>query len=138
MSETLKIGYVASSPSYPMGLNRPTSSLGADSCSKLYVGWDSYSLESKSLLRKCVCSHKLESLISDTIFQLMWDTKKSENILMYMYVHCPSTPPWTRLRYQYVLRSDAEGRLHVLRPFVSKLKQNAITMNSNNESKIFR
>ena len=80
----------------------------------------------------------LNRSFSDTVFQLMWDTKKSENILMYMYVRCPSTPPWTRLRYQYVLRSDAEGRLHVLRPFVSKLKQNAITMNSNNESKIFR
>ena len=128
MSETLKIGYVASGPSYPMGL-------------KLYVGWDCYSLKSKSLLRKCVNVYARISLnrsFTDTIFQLMWDTKKCENILMYMYVRCPSTPPWTRLRYQYVLRSEAEGRLHVLRPFVSKLKQNAITMNSNNESKIFR
>ena len=37
-SETLNIGYVASGPPYPMGLNRPTSSLGADSCPKLYAG----------------------------------------------------------------------------------------------------
>ena len=83
----------------------------------------------------------LNRSFSDTIFQLMWDTKKSENILM--SVRCPSTPPWTRPRYQYVPRSDAEGRLYVLRHFVSKmstkkLKQNAITMNNINESKIFR
>ena len=73
----------------------------------------------------------LDHSFSDTIFQLMWDTKKSENILM--CVRCPLTLPWTRPRYQYVLWSDAEGRLHVLRPFVSKnehkkLKQNAITI----------
>ena len=79
----------------------------------------------------------LNRLFSDTIYQLMWDTKKSENILM--CVRCPSAPLWSRPRYQYVQRSDAEGRLHVLRPFVSKMgtkmKQNAITMNNNNESK---
>ena len=77
----------------------------------------------------------LNRLFSDTIYQLMWDTKKSENILM--CVRCPSAPPWSQ--YQYVQRSDAEGRLHVLQPFVSKMstkmKQNAITMNNNNESK---
>ena len=54
----------------------------------------------------------LNRLFSDTIYQLMWDTKKSENILM--CVRCPSAPPWSRPRYQYVQRSDAEGRLHVL------------------------
>ena len=120
MSETLNIGYVASGQSYPMGLNRPTSSLGADSCPKLYTGFDSYSIESKSLYFVNVYARmSLGRLFSDTTFQLMWDTKKSENILM--NVRCPLTPPWTRPRYQYVLRSDAEGRLHVLRPFFSKM-----------------
>ena len=49
----------------------------------------------------------LNRLFTGTIYQLMWDTKKSENILM--CVRCPSTPPWARPRYEYVLRSGAEG-----------------------------
>ena len=48
----------------------------------------------------------LKRLFSDTIYQLMWDTKKSENIMM--CVRCPSAPSWTRPRYQYELK-DAEG-----------------------------
>ena len=139
MSETLKIGYVASGPSYPMVLNRPTSSLGPIVAPNCMLAWIVILLNQKVYCVKNVYARiSLNRSFSDTIFQLMWDTKKSENILM--CVRCPSTPPWTRLRYQYVLRSDTEGRLHVLhvRPFVSKLKQNAITMNSNNVSKIFR
>ena len=62
--------------------------------------------------------------------------KKSENILM--CVSCPSTPPWTRPRYKYVLSSNAEGTLFRFKNEHKKLKQNAITsMNNNNESKIF-
>ena len=86
----------------------------------IVAGWDSYSLESKGLFFVNVYARiGLNRSFSDTIFQLMWDTKKSEHILM--CVCCPSIPLWTRQRYQYVLRSDAEGRLHVLRPFVSKI-----------------
>ena len=48
----------------------------------------------------------LNRLFSDSIYQLMWDTKKSENIMM--CARCPSAPPWTRPRYQFVLK-DAEG-----------------------------
>ena len=51
----------------------------------------------------------LNRLFSDTIYQLMWDTKKSENILM--CVRCPSTQPRTRPQYKYVLRSGAEGTI---------------------------
>ena len=78
----------------------------------------------------------LNRLFSDIIFQLMWDPKKSENILM--CVCCPSAPPWTRPRYQYVLRSDAEGTTFRLKNEHKKLKQNAITMNNNNESENFQ
>ena len=53
----------------------------------------------------------LNRSFSDTIFQLMWDTKKSENILM--CVRSPSTPPWTRPRYQYVLgRTQKVGYMY--------------------------
>ena len=43
----------------------------------------------------------LNRSLSDNIFQLMWETKKSENISM--CVRCSSTPPCTRPQYQYVL-----------------------------------
>ena len=78
----------------------------------------------------------LNRLFSDTIYQLMWETKKSENILM--CVRYPSVPPWTRPRYLYVLRSGAEGTTFRFKNEHKKQKQNAITMNNNNESKIFR
>ena len=57
VSETPKIGYVTSGPilsNGPQSAHQLTR--GADSGPKLYADWDSYSLESKSLFRKCVCS----------------------------------------------------------------------------------
>ena len=69
----------------------------------------------------------LNRLFSDNIYQLMLDMKKSENILT--RVRCPSAPPWTRPRYQYVLRSDAEGTtFRIKNEQNKKLKQNATTI----------
>ena len=84
-------------------------------------------LNQKVYFRNLYARTSLNRLFSNTIFQLMWDTKKSEKILM--CVRCPLTPPWTRPRYQYmyVLRSDAEGPTFRFKNEHKKLKQNAIT-----------
>ena len=82
MSETLKIGYVASGPSYPMGLNRPTSSLGPIVAPNCMLAWIVILLNQKVYRVNVYARISLNRSFSDTIFQLMCDTKKSQNILM--------------------------------------------------------
>ena len=107
MSETPNIGYVASGPIL---------SNGPQSAHQLGRG---PIVDQNSIMARIVCllnqkvyfvnvyaRMSLNRLFSDTIYQLMSDTKQSENIMM--CVRCPSAPPWARPRYQYVLK-DAEG-----------------------------
>ena len=75
----------------------------------------------------------LYRLFSGTIYQLMCDTKRSENILM--CVRYPTTLPWTRPQYKYKPRSNTEGTIFRFQNEHKKLKQNAIARNNNNESK---
>ena len=118
MSETPKIGYVASGPILSNG---PQSALqlarGPIVDQNCMLAGTSYSLESKVYFVNVYARMSLNRLFSDTIYQLMWDTKKSENIL----IPRPRRGPTL----------DTKN----LRPFVSKLKQNATAMNNNNESK---
>ena len=85
MSETPKIGYVASGPILSNG---PQSALqlarGAIVKQNCMLAGTSYSLESKVYFVHVYARMSLNRLFSDTIYmyQLMWDTKKSENILV--------------------------------------------------------
>ena len=126
MSGTPKIGYVASGPILSNG---PQSAhqlaRGPIVDQNCMLAGIVILLNQKDYFVNVFARRSLNRLFSDIIFQLMWDTKKSENILM--CVRCLSAPPWTRPRYQYVLRSKK------VRPIVSKmstkkLKQNAKTV----------
>ena len=84
----------------------------------------SYSLESKVYFVNVYARMSLNRLFSDTIYQLMWNTKKSENIL----IPRPRGGPTLDTNKFKVCTQK-------VRHFVSKLKQNAKIMNNNNESK---
>ena len=78
-------------PSYPMGYNRPTSSQGgrgggggggaivAKNCMQAGIV---ILLNQKVYFPNVYARMSLNRSLSDTNFKLMWDTKKSENILM--------------------------------------------------------
>ena len=83
MSDTPKIGYVASGPNLSNG---PQSALqlarGPIVDQNCMLAGTSYSLESKVYFVNVYARMSLNRLFSDTIYQLMWDTKKSKNILI--------------------------------------------------------
>ena len=100
MSETQKVGYVASGPILSKLARGPIVDQNCTLAGIVIL------LNQKVYFVNVYAHMSLNRLFSDSINKLMWDTKKSENILM--RVRCPSTPPWTCPQYQYVLRSDAE------------------------------
>ena len=137
VSETPKIGYVTSGPILSNG---PQSAHqlargGADSWPKLYADWDSYSIESKSLFLKCVCSWIAYFL---TPFTSSCGTRKRVKIYW-----CVSVVPRPRCgpaldTNMYKGRTQNVGYMYYdlsFQKWAQKMKQNAITMNNNNESK---
>ena len=85
MSETPKIGYVAPGPILSNGPQSATNSLGGpivhQNCMLARIVTCILSNQ-KVYFVNVYARMSLNRLFSDTIYQLMWDTKKSENILI--------------------------------------------------------
>ena len=121
MSETQRKVMSCPGQSYPMGHNRPTSWLGTR---KRLVDQNCMLAGIVILLVHFVnvyTAMSLNRLFSDTIYQLMWDKKKSEKFINV----CPSIPVCTKV---------AEGTTFRCKNEHKKLKQTALTTN-NNETK---